>query len=277
MDTTKSKITGLRMILCNYYSYKVNIVGEQLKTLDKPTCIALIARFRKDKQTYVEALACFVKLCEIDMKITINTDNLAGFKKEVDFYRFIIPFLTDYQRSLVMAYDDQYYLSFPECVGATISILSDREIPDETGALVLLDLKDMGYTSPNAHLDLKSCKLVLSQMAKMHAAPIAVKLVSLEKFKAQVVPHLINARYRKKPYGHLDARTLTADVLKMNDLSDLISYINSVIEYSKSATELDIIEDDTWFTLCHSNFNIRNLMIKYDPTGNPHSSLTSMY
>ncbi|XP_076260694.1 uncharacterized protein LOC143196693 [Rhynchophorus ferrugineus] len=269
MATTKERISGLRMILHNYYNTEVHMVDEELSILEKPTCIELTAQFRKGGQSNLETLACFVKLCEFDTGITINIDQLTGFKKEVDFYRFVIPALTKYQKRQKIASGSHYYYLFPKCIGATVSILCDREVPDETGALVLENIKEMGYRVPDENLDMKSCKLVLSQMARMHAAPLAMKLVSLEEYKAQVVPYLLNTCYRKTPYRHFDARTLTADVLQMYDLSDSISSTDAVIEYSKSITDLNIIEDDTWFTLCHSDFTIRNLMMTYDLRGNP--------
>ncbi|KAF7279851.1 hypothetical protein GWI33_006659 [Rhynchophorus ferrugineus] len=261
------KIINLNDILSKYYKVDLMVYEQSFTQYWKPTLCELKVLIEK-KKAEPEELFYFVKMCEQDIKVYIRIDHLSNFKTEVDFYDTAVPAMTEFQRRKSI-YARTYQNLFPKCIGARVSAEQGKRLPDESGILLFEHLGRMGYMnpSPTEGLYMSACEIVLANLAEMHATPIAMRILCLPDFKSKVVPCLINTKQPKIRSRRYKKINEMLDELGDFDF-EMLPYIPSVkrtIEMIKHNTLFnDSFSDETWITLCHSNFSILNVMLKYD-------------
>ncbi|XP_076260808.1 uncharacterized protein LOC143196734 [Rhynchophorus ferrugineus] len=257
-------IIGLPDILSKSYHNKVAVIKESIKQLNKPSNLELTTIIKRRYSLKTVKVIYFVKVCERDLKVGLRVDLMARFKVEVGFYNSIIPSISEFQRSKGVYFDRLYYHLFPLCIGARISTDVDRKVPDESGVLLLENLKEKGYSTPEAKegLDLAGCKLVLARMAQMHAVPLAMRLIKRDMFEERIVPTLMAVQQEKNIYCRQYINELIDLGLKSKTITAFIESIRMNVDISLCNYCIsNPPENSGWKTLCHSNLSNSNIMI----------------
>ncbi|KAF7279855.1 hypothetical protein GWI33_006662 [Rhynchophorus ferrugineus] len=262
------RVVNLRNILSKYHGIKMKIIEEDLILHRKPTLYKLRVFIKNKKAKTREELFYFVKTCEQDVKVNIRVCLLSGFETEVQFYLTAVPAMTEFQRRNGI-YARTYQTLFPKCIEARISAEQDKRISDETGVLIFEHLGKMGYTDPNPRegLTISACEIVLANLAEMHATPIAMRILCLDDFMTKVVPCLITTTQPERSFRSYKKIDEMLEELGEFDfeIKTYLPTIKRAIKFAEhNVLSNDTFSDESWMTLCHSNFSLSNLMIKYD-------------
>ncbi|XP_966903.1 uncharacterized protein LOC655281 [Tribolium castaneum] len=120
-----------------------------------------------------------------DIQEIFNTS--VTFRNEIEFYRKIVPALRNFQKK----FGPEVVNFFPKYFGSRLNLTgSDHVDPD---AVLLLDnLKIANYVGLDrcAGLDISVTRLILRNLATLHAVPIGLKLQQPEVFASEVRPFL---------------------------------------------------------------------------------------
>ncbi|KAF7279853.1 hypothetical protein GWI33_006660 [Rhynchophorus ferrugineus] len=264
MAGSRSNIIDLPCILSKYYKNNTEIIEESIKQLNKPSSFELTATIKIEYSPEVKTVIYFMKIREHDTNINIRS--LARFKNEVEIYGSVIPAITDFQISKRISPTRLYCNIFPSCIGARISIISYRTAPDDTGVLLLENLKGKGYVTPGAKegLDLASCELVLIRMAHMHVAPLVMRHIRPRDFEEKVVPTLMTTQLEKNTYCNDYVCKLLSMTMKSKKIAKYIpSILMSIGKVLCNHCAGNPYEYCAWMTLCHSKLYNTNLMLAY--------------
>ncbi|KAF7279857.1 uncharacterized protein LOC143194710 [Rhynchophorus ferrugineus] len=267
MAGSRSKIIDLSGILSKYYNKNVRVINKRIKQLNKPSSFELTATIKIQNSNETEIAIYFMKVCERDSNVTLRPDLLARFKNEVELYETVIPAITDFQISKGILPSRLYYNIFPARIGARISINPNRDVPDDTGVLLLENLNEKGYITPGAKegLDIVSCKIVLVRMAHMHVAPLVMRHICKNEFEERVVPTLMTTQQEKNKYCRQYINKLLKTVLKSKKIAKYSSSITQTVNMSLCNYCIgNPYESNYWMTLCHPKLYNKNFMIAYD-------------
>ncbi|XP_063927629.1 uncharacterized protein LOC135140848 [Zophobas morio] len=110
------------------------------------------------------------------------------FRNEIVFYKQIVPTLQEFQRENGV----KEVIDFtPKYFGSRLNLTGGESV-DENGALVLENLKIQDYVTldSTAGLDLGTTKLILADLAYLHAVPLAYKIRKPADFAKNIKPFL---------------------------------------------------------------------------------------
>nr|CAI5836231.1 unnamed protein product [Callosobruchus analis] len=113
-------------------------------------------------------------------------------KSEIVFYNVIIPTLQDFQRDHGIT---NVISCFPKLYAARLNLKEDSDVVDEDAVLLFENLNTQGFKNINRFegFDLEGAKLVLKDLASLHAVPLALRLqkpiVFAEKLKKYLHVH----------------------------------------------------------------------------------------
>ncbi|KAJ3658372.1 hypothetical protein Zmor_010113 [Zophobas morio] len=111
------------------------------------------------------------------------------FKNEIAFYNNIVPVLQEFQREQGM---DELIDFFPKYYGSRINLSGDPSVVDSDAVLLLENLKTAGYKNFERTLgfDLDTSKLIVADLAYLHAVPLGLKLTKPDVFETEVKKYL---------------------------------------------------------------------------------------
>ncbi|KAK9702707.1 Ecdysteroid kinase-like family [Popillia japonica] len=173
-----------------------NKIGEQetIHCVAKTLPPQKMQEFFNTKVTFkkeVETIHCVAKtLPPQKMQEFFNTK--VTFKKEVAFYTSIVPILEEFGNERNV----NDLMNFTaKCVGARISSNPLSQNVDEDAAIILENLKHQGFSVGNrfSGFNFETTKLIVREMAKMHATFIAFKLAKPNEFKEKIGCYLDRA------------------------------------------------------------------------------------
>lgn len=139
---------------------------------------------------------------------------------------------------------------------------------DDDAVLLLENLKVSGYDIADRMkgFDLKSAEVVIKDLAVFHAIPIALKVLRPDVFKAKIMPHL-------KEFKAFES---VADEVKTGMKNGLLSVARENPETAELERNLSEgweranrywtnpkIPREPFATICHNDFWVNNVMIKY--------------
>ncbi|XP_076260098.1 uncharacterized protein LOC143196319 [Rhynchophorus ferrugineus] len=267
MAGNRSNIIDLSGLLSKYYNKNVRVINKHIKQLNKPSSFELTATIKIQNSRETEIDIYFMKVCERDSNVNLRPDLLARFKNEVQMYETVIPAITDFQISKGISPSRLYYNIFPPRIGARISINSKKNVPDNTGVLLLDNLNEKGYITPGAKegLDLASCQIVLARMAHMHVAPLVMRHIRKHEFEEKVVPTLLTIQKEKNKYCRQYINKLLNTVLESKKIAKYSLSIAQTVNISLCNYCIgNPYENSDWMTLCHPKLYHKNIMIAYD-------------
>ncbi|KAK9702716.1 Ecdysteroid kinase-like family [Popillia japonica] len=179
------------------------------------------------------------------------------FKSEIGMYQKIVPALNQFgEENGVHNLMD----FFAECFNARISLDAESNCVDEDALLLLQNLKVEGYDVMDRiqGLDLDCTKVLLKNMAVMHAAPIAYRLAKREEFHKRILPFLVRDTLFSPEEGFKRIVIKTASKA-CEQYPECIAKIQDALNIDNLPP---LICGDTFSTLIHNDLWTNNVMIK---------------
>lgn len=278
----KSKVNDLGGLLAKDLGSDAEIIDQKTTLLTAPgehygsVMLAIEVTVRKESGKE-QTLHLVAKLIPANEMLRIAFDVPVTFKKEITAYTETIPTLEEFQKKHGVR-DKLYSSLFPKCYGARISLDSNKNVVDEDGVLVFENLKIEGYQTEDrlVGFDLEAAKLILSDLARFHAVPLALKAQKPELFKEKVMPALVqNKGLEQLPVevGLAFHNSIMEGAKEVPELEPYLERIQKVVDYSAEHPYVNRARDDELFsTISHSDFWVSNTMLLRDNSGKPISN-----
>ncbi|KAF2878836.1 hypothetical protein ILUMI_27325 [Ignelater luminosus] len=187
-----------------------------------------------------------------------------SFRKETEFYNTIIPAMKEFQ---IQQGVSNVIDCFPECYGARVSLYSN--VVDDDAVILLENLKLSAFQVANRMegFDLETTKLLLQDMALLHAVPIAIKLSNPEEFNKKFLPYLeknrkFNGLSKSAEKAIIDSIVKT--IRTKQELLPFMSNIEKSLKISMSNIQNQTNSREPFATLNHNDYWVNNTMIKFE-------------
>lgn len=204
----------------------------------------------------INAVAKLVPPDEYVQKI-FNTQ--VTYRNEIAFYKTIVPVLQDFQKEFGV----EDVIGFtPRYLGSRLNLQDDDNAKvDSNAALILENLKLQNYINVERTIgfDLDTAKLLLLDLAQLHAIPLALKLKKKTVFDTKIAPYL---------------KTFSIDVAGHQTMSNQMRQRLESLEETKPYVERAMVAYDKiidqkpprepWGTIAHDDFWVNNTMIKFE-------------
>uniref|UniRef100_A0A6P7G681 Uncharacterized protein LOC114334189 n=1 Tax=Diabrotica virgifera virgifera TaxID=50390 RepID=A0A6P7G681_DIAVI len=174
------------------------------------------------------------------------------YTNEMAFYDLIIPTLQAFQKELGIK---NVIDCFPECY-ATRKNLNASDIIDDNAVIVLENLQTAGFQNIDRHIgfDLETTKLVLRDLASLHAVPLALRLRKPEVFEKVIKPYCVPF----EPMNDDDFLPVLKGIIEQN--KEIAHLASKVTGWKK--TELPV--SDLFGTIMHNDMWTNNTMQKFE-------------
>ncbi|CAG9833646.1 unnamed protein product [Diabrotica balteata] len=177
------KIKNFEELIRDYIGPNKSVVDTKVSNLTAPgenylSEIIKIDVVLQDKDTNNhEDLSLVAKLC-VENEFFGPTYNLT--KNEVIFYTDIVPPIKNFHKKHGLPPPSFY----PDYAGGRLNLAGETDKPDMDAILILENLVPKGYKNLDRHIgfDLTTTRLILKDLAKFHAAPMAMRLKDSEEF-----------------------------------------------------------------------------------------------
>ncbi|EFA05154.1 uncharacterized protein LOC655368 [Tribolium castaneum] len=202
----------------------------------------------------INAVAKMVPPNEYIQKV-FNTQ--VTFRNEIAFYREIVPTLRRFQQEQGMANAIDF---FPKYLGSRLNRDNSDRV-DSDGILLLENLKMAGYANleRTVGFDLEVAKVVVKDLAHLHAVPLGLKLQKPDVFEKKVKKYL-------SPFHPDDDEKI---VEKMCNLVCSLDTCQKYHERAKSALwkmrDRNTTIREPFATLVHDDCWVNNTMVKIQP------------
>ncbi|KAI4461873.1 hypothetical protein MML48_5g00005483 [Holotrichia oblita] len=187
------------------------------------------------------------------------------FKKEIAVYNIIVPELNKFGNEFGI---DCLMDFFAKCIGARLSLDPKSEEVDADAFLVLENLKVQGYESCDRVVGFnEDCtKLLLGDLATMHAATIAYRLAKPDEFKTKVLPHLKRQFVFDPPSDIIDDITKSWQKAAGRNpkcvphLGKIEKAVRNIRYYLDNPPK----GKDMFATMTHNDYWVNNTLIKFE-------------
>ncbi|XP_072392104.1 uncharacterized protein [Diabrotica undecimpunctata] len=198
-------------------------------------------------------------------------DVLVTFKKEVFAYTVAVPTLVAFQEEYQIPALKCYSNLFPQCFGARLSVTESSDQVDDTGVLIFENLKTQGFYTQDRlkGYDTEAVKIILKDLARFHATPIALKLLKPKVFQDKIKPCLVRNK-------GLEQVKEIAEVFHMSiidgakDCPELEPYLDRIKNVCNRFTDPNFVRpvpSEPWSTISHSDFWTSNSMMLKNSEG----------
>ncbi|XP_066152581.1 uncharacterized protein [Euwallacea fornicatus] len=193
------------------------------------------------------------------------------FGKELEMYHRVIPAINKFQRELGICGKKMFFNKLmPNSYGVCMSSNGDSiVVPDNTSLLLMDDTAVKGYKiwESLGGYDFCIAQLALTNLARMHATVLAMRLSKPVDFETKVRGSLFRVNKNKKVRGFTKfiLEKLEENLLSHPD-SQLVKQKGSIrcaLEYSQKHCWLRKHTSRTWLTMSLENFNQRSLLVKF--------------
>ncbi|XP_017774129.1 PREDICTED: uncharacterized protein LOC108560920 [Nicrophorus vespilloides] len=271
------EVKNLDKILSDSLGKDVVVIEQRSKFLTPPgehygsIMLALDATVKIDGKE--EILPLVAKMLPASDMLRVAFDSGVTFQKEIDAYTKTIPALVQFQRDYNVP-EHKILDIFPKCFGARISL--DKDEVDENAVLIFENLKVKGYDTGDRFVgfDLPHAQMIVKDLAKFHAVPIAMKKLRPNDFDKYVGPCIIpNAGIETLPDDI--AAAFTDSIIEIGKtIPELSPYLEKITEIVLTSTE-DMKNKNgppiitPYATAVHSDYWVNNTMVLRDANGNP--------
>ncbi|XP_044260223.1 uncharacterized protein LOC123008475 [Tribolium madens] len=201
----------------------------------------------------INAVAKMVPPNEFIQKI-FNTP--VTFRNEIAFYKDIVPTLRNFQQEQGMPTLIDF---FPKYLGSRLN-RNNSDTVDSDAILLLENLKMAGFVNLDRTIgfDLDVSKVIVKDLAHLHAVPLGLKIKKPEIFEKNIKKHLT-------PFNPPDDDGQTEE-----KMCDLIRALNSPY-YERAKTILAkprvwaTTPQEPFATLIHNDYWVNNTMVKIEP------------
>ncbi|GJQ85192.1 hypothetical protein Trydic_g13036 [Trypoxylus dichotomus] len=217
-------------------------------------------------------LHCVAKTCPPRGYLWEVFNTRETFKTEIAIYEKVVPELNNFGKEKGI---NHLIDCLPKFVAARVSLDEESSVVDEDAVLILENLKVQGYDILDRFvgLDLDCTKLVLRDLATLHAAPIAYKFQKPGDFEKNILPHL-----GKCFVFEINDKTIE-DLIELVTKSVSIDpncapYASKLEKYVRNINIAQIKPNSSnplFSTIAHNDYWLNNTMIRYErnkPIGN---------
>ncbi|CAG9827096.1 unnamed protein product [Diabrotica balteata] len=181
------------------------------------------------------------------------------YTNEMAFYQIVLPTFQEFQRSLGI---DNVINCFAECLAVRKNLLDNNsDVIDDDAVIVLENLISKGYNNIDRvkGFDLNTSKIILKDIAHLHAVGLSLKLKDPKTFDEKVKKY---CHVYQPPKENSENNLLKAVVAENEECRQFLSSIHGWGEIPKSAPR------EPFATLVHEDLWTNNTMQKFE-NGNP--------
>ncbi|XP_044258694.1 uncharacterized protein LOC123007450 [Tribolium madens] len=274
----KSKVNNLRGLLTKTLGDDIEIIDQKTTLLTAPgehygsIMLALDVTI-KQPTTGTKKYHLVAKLIPANEMLRVAFDIYVTFKKEVLAYTETIPYITQLQREYQVPPNHHFDKLFAKCYGARVSLNPERNQVDEDAVLIFENLKIQGYQTEDRLLGfgLKASKVILRDLARFHAAPIAVKRLKFDDFQSKILPALVkNKGLEQLPpeVGVAFHNSIMEGAVEVPELGEYLPRVQKLVDYAAANPYVNRPPpNELWGSMSHSDFWTSNTMILYDEQG----------
>lgn len=273
------EVKRLKELLSSTFGDDFEIIDQRSKMLTPPgehygsIMLALDVTIRRDSTQTVEELNLVAKMLPASEMLRTAFDVQVTFKKEIDAYVITIPALIDFQKEYNVP-KERLLDIFPQCYGARLSI--DQNEVDDDAVLIFENLKVQGYDTGDRFIgfDYDHAKMIVQDLAKFHAVPIAMRIIDPDRFQAKIGPCIVkNSGIETLPedVGSAFKDSILDTIVQIPECEPYVKIVEDIVMKSeedmknKNAPQLK----SDYATAVHSDYWVNNTMVLQDKEGNP--------
>lgn len=274
----KSKVNNLQDLLKKTFSQHVEVIDQKTTLLTAPgehygsimLALDVTLNTNNEKGKHLHLVA---KLIPANEMLRLAFDIPVTFKKEVIAYTITIPTLVKLQQEHNVPADQLIDKLFPKCYGARISLDTEKDTVDEDGVILFENLKVQGYRTEDRLIgfDLDATRIIIQDLAKFHAVPIALKLLKPEEFKTKVMPSLVkNKGLEQLPaeVGKSFHGSIMNGAKQVPELAPYLERVQKVVDFAAENPYVNRPPPNELFaTMVHSDYWTSNTMLLRDENG----------
>jgi len=234
--------------------------------------LALNVTIKKDSGK-TEELNLVAKMLPASDMLRVAFDTGVTFKKEIDAYMVTIPALVQFQREYKVP-EDKLLDIFPKCYGARVSL--NCEEVDEDAVLIFENLKVQGYDTGDRFVgfDYEHALMIVKDLAKFHAVPIAMRIISPNDFKEKIGPCIVPNQGIETLPDDIAAAFTDSIIENAKIIPELAPYLENIIKIVNESND-DMKNKNgppitsAYATAVHSDYWVNNTMVLNDSEGKP--------
>lgn len=212
-----------------------------------------------------DVIECVAKKCPPKGYLWQVFNTQETFKTEIAIYNKVVPELNKFGEERGV----NHLMNFiPNYLAARVSLDKNSNIVDEDAVLILENLKTRGYDIGNRFIgfNLECTKLVLKDLATLHAAPIAYKQQKPNEFNRKILPHLGKCFVFEISDESIEnlIKLTTKSVCTNPDCMPYAARFAENIKRINIAQMKPNISNPIFSTLTHNDYWLNNTMIKYE-------------
>ncbi|KAF7279862.1 uncharacterized protein LOC143196387 [Rhynchophorus ferrugineus] len=275
----KTKVSDLEGLLRQSIAEDVQVVDEKTTLLTAPgehygsVMLALQVKIKRGNGELQE-LPLVAKLIPANEMLRKAFDIPVTFKKEVFAYTESIPALVELQREYNVPDEDLQSNLFPKCYGGRLSLDENKNATvDEDAVLIFENLKVQGYITEDRlkGFDLSAARVILKDLARFHATPIALRLLKPEVFKEKVLPSGVYNKGLEQLPEEIGQAFHNAILDGAREIPELEPYRERVEKLAADGIKNPWVfrenPSETWGTICHADFWVSNTMVLKNEKG----------
>ncbi|KAI4458977.1 hypothetical protein MML48_6g00020872 [Holotrichia oblita] len=273
------EVKNLKELITSSIGEDFQIIAQSQKLLTAPgdhygsIMQALDVTIKLSSQDKEELLRLVAKLIPASDLLRAMFDIQVTFKKEVSAYLDAIPALIDFQREYNVP-ENRILDIFPKCYGARINLNNNNGDVDEDAAIILENLKCQGYETGDRFVgfDYAHAELIVKDLAKFHAIPIAMQKLKPEEFKRKVLPCSVkNDCFDNVPEEVASAfhNSIMNGAKQVPELEPFLDRIEKLVEIGLEDMVKGSEPNNLFATVVHSDYWLSNTMVLKDDTEKP--------
>ncbi|CAH2002705.1 unnamed protein product [Acanthoscelides obtectus] len=191
-------------------------------------------------------------------------------KTEIAFYDKVVPSLQDFQREYGIA---NVIDCFPKLYASRLNLKEDSDEVDEDAVLLFENLSVKGFKNINRieGFDLEGAKIVLKDLAGLHAVPLALRLQKPHVYEENV-KKFFHARElpqppKNEPDGPKPEDTFLEICKDSEECAPYMTEVDKILTYFKEhpqALHKTIPPNKIWATLSHGDMWVNNTMQRFE-------------
>lgn len=282
-SAVNSKVNDLGRLLSKYFRGNIRILKEDYSILTAPgehygSVMLAVETTIKHENDQEETLQLVAKLLPANDLLRLAFDIYVTFKKEVIAYTQTIPTLLELQNEYDIPKEKHVTNFFPKVYGARMSLNDGSDSVDDDGVLIFENLKVLGYKTEDrlVGFDLESAKIVVRDLAVIHATPIALKVLKPNEFEEKIRPALIQytgLEVLPPEVGQSFHDVIMENARSIEELQPYLTRLQKVVDYFAIHPFVDRpAPTEPWGTIQHSDYWVSNTMLLRDTNGKPISN-----